>query len=249
MLPEPNNRDPLKAPAAALESAAGVLQRMVNEKVITVEQAARAENELKRRIRNGTLRRGHKIYTRLEYRAYRDLAMREANANRINLPADYRLIVFIDPEFQRTLQTQICSITGTHQAAGVFIRPTGEVLALTGSCTYTGEWNRAIDVARSIGSTGKLFPLIGVHEAGLRLNDRFSTWPLRRSIWPAEPNPFVVNRRRSASISRWLNPAIGHGPKCRCFSVQESPKSSSGSISPPRRRPPSCRSEVCRRPQ
>ena len=194
MLPEPNNRDPLKTPTAAIESAGTVLQRMVAEKTITVEQAVRAENELKRRIKTGKLRRGSKAYTRLEYRPYRDLALREARANGIKLPSDYRLIVFLDPEFQRTLQTQICSITGTHQGAGFFMRPSGEALALAGSCTYTGEWNRATDIARSIGSTGKLFPLIGVHEAGLSLNERFSTWPLRRSRWPAEPNPLCRKR-------------------------------------------------------
>jgi penicillin-binding protein 1A len=196
MLPEPNNRDPLKTPSAAVESAVTVLERMVAEGMITVEQAARAENELKRRIKTGKLRRGNQAYTRLEYRAYRDLAMREARANGIKLPADYRLIVFLDPEFQRTLQAQICSITGTYQGAGFFMRPSGDALALAGSCTYTGEWNRATDIARSIGSTGKLFPLIGVHEAGLSLNERFSTWPLRRSTWPAEPNRLC--RKRAA---------------------------------------------------
>jgi penicillin-binding protein 1A len=196
MLPEPNNRDPLKDPAAAIGGAAGVLARMVAEGTITADQAARAENELKRRIKTGKLRRGNSTYTRLEYRPYRDLAMREASANGIRLPADYRLIVFLDPEFQRTLQTQICSITGAYQGAGFFMRPSGEALALTGSCTYTGEWNRASDIARSIGSTGKLFPLIGVHEAGWNLNHRFSTWPLRRSSWPAEPNPSCRKRAK-----------------------------------------------------
>jgi len=77
MLPEPNNRDPLKTPSAAIDGAVTVLQRMDAEGMITVEQAARAENELKRRIKTGKLRRGSKIYARLEYRAYRDLALRE----------------------------------------------------------------------------------------------------------------------------------------------------------------------------
>ncbi|HEY9520818.1 MAG TPA: transglycosylase domain-containing protein, partial [Methyloceanibacter sp.] len=196
MLPEPNNRDPLKTSSAAIEGAVTVLERMVGEGMITVDQAVRAENELKRRIKTGKLSRGSKLYARLEYRAYRDLALREARANGIKLPEDYRLIVFIDPEFQQTLQTQICSITGMYQGAGFFMRPSGEALALTGSCAYTGEWNRATDIARSIGSTGKLFPLIGVHEAGWSLNERFSTWPLRRSSWPAEPNPLCRQRAK-----------------------------------------------------
>jgi penicillin-binding protein 1A len=222
MLPEPNNRDPLTAPLSALKSAASVLRRMVAAKMITTEQAARALNDLRQRIRSGKLRRGEKAYSRLEYRPYRDLAMREIAANGIKLPADYRLIVFLDPELQRTLQSQICSITGTHQAAGFFLRPTGEVLALSGSCNYTGEWNRAADIARSIGSTGKLFPLIGVYEAGLSLEERFSTWPLRRSRWPAEPNPLCRRwpkvslgfalaqscNRPWTQVSMWLGPRV-----------------------------------------
>ena len=158
---------------------------------------------------------------RFEYRPYRDLAMREAKANGIKLPADYRLIVFMDPGFQRTLQTQICSITGPHQAAGAFMRPNGEVLALTGSCTYTGEWNRATDIARSIGSTGKLFTLIGAHEGGVSLNQRFSTWPLRRPRWPAEPNPLCRKRAKVSlefalvqSCNRpWTEVAMRLGPR------------------------------------
>src|SRR6478672_7836227 len=59
MLPEPNNRDPLKNPSAALQSAVSVLQRMLAEKRITLAQASRAEGELKHRIENGKLRRGN----------------------------------------------------------------------------------------------------------------------------------------------------------------------------------------------
>jgi penicillin-binding protein 1A len=221
MLPEPNNRDPLKNPSAALESAASVLQRMAADKKITRSQAAHAVDELKRRIRDGRLRRGSEVYTRLEYRPYRDLALREAAANGIKLPEDYRLIVFLDPEFQQTLQAQICSISSAYQGAGFFMRPSGEALALAGSCIYTGQWNRATDIARSIGSTGKLFPLIGVHEAGLSLNERFSTWPLRRSSWPAEPNPLCRSRAKvslefalAQSCNRpWTEAAMLLGPR------------------------------------
>src|SRR5262249_53326591 len=161
------------------QGASLVLQHMVANSMIAATEAARAQAEIKRRIVDGRLRRGDRSYKRIEYRPYRDLASREANANNITLPEDYRLVVFVDPEFQRTLQAQICSISDTHQAAGVFMRPTGEVLAISGACAYTGTWNRATDTARSVGSTGKLFPLIGVLEVGVSLNQRFSTWPLR----------------------------------------------------------------------
>ncbi len=161
---------------------------MAEQGKITSRQAAEAEDELKRRVTSGHLRRGTSSYARLEYRPYRDLARRQAKANGISLPADYRLFLYIDPGFQRTLHRQICAITGQHQAAGFFMRPSGEVLAVSGSCTYTGEWNRAADIERSIGSTGKLFPLIGVHEASFSLKERISTDPIRRPNWPAEPN-------------------------------------------------------------
>jgi penicillin-binding protein 1A len=199
MLPEPNNRDPLKAPDKALASAVRVLKRMVAHGKITAKEATDAEAKLKRRLHNGTLRRSNTSYRRIEYRPYRDLALREAKANGIDLEGDYRLVLFLDPGFQRTLDAQICAIAGAHQAAGFFMRPSGEVLALSGSCTYTGEWNRATDITRSIGSTGKLFPLIGVHEAGISLHTRLSTAPVRRPNWPAEPSSLCL-RRQTVSL-------------------------------------------------
>ena len=102
MLPEPNNRDPLRNPADALTSAFDVLQRMLDQQKITPTQAENARKELKRRIPQGRLRRGRDAYARVEYRPYRDLAIREARESGIKLDGDYRLIVFMDPEFQRT---------------------------------------------------------------------------------------------------------------------------------------------------
>ena len=195
MLPEPNSRDPLKSPADAYDSALGVLQRMRHQEKIATEQAEEAAGELRRRVLGGKLRRGDKRYLRLEYRPYRDLTQREARASGIELPSDHRLFLFVDPEFQRQLAGQICAVSGRHQAAGFFMRPSGEVLALSGSCTYTGEWNRATDIKRSIGSTGKLFPLIGVHEHAVSLKQRISTRPLRRPNWPAESNSRCVSRK------------------------------------------------------
>src|SRR4029079_5591222 len=96
MLPEPNNRDPLKHPSAAFDAGAGVVQRMVDAGQISAVQASKAEAELKRRIFGGGLRRGDAVYARTEYRPYRDLALREARANGIGLAGDYRLVVFID---------------------------------------------------------------------------------------------------------------------------------------------------------
>jgi penicillin-binding protein 1A len=196
MLPEPNNRDPVADPGPAFSSAVAVLQRMAKHGKITAEDATEAEAELKRRIFHGKLRRGKARYARIEYRPYRDLAIREARANGIALRHNYRLVLFIDPEFQRALITQLCGIDGPHNAAGFFMQPSGEVLAVAGSCTYKGEWNRATDIKRSIGSTGKLFPLIGVHEAGVGLDRRASTRALRRSGWPGEPNSRCLKWRR-----------------------------------------------------
>jgi penicillin-binding protein 1A len=195
MLPEPNNRDPLKNPVDALAGAKAVLRHMAEQKKVTEADAADAEQELSTRMRSGRLRRGNDLYQRLDYRPYRDLALREARASGIQLAGDYRLIVFVDPAFQRKLSDELCSITGAHQGAGVFMRPSGEVLALSGACSYTGAWNRVADMARSIGSTGKLFPLIGAHEAGISLNTRASTAPLRRNRWPAESNHRCLQRR------------------------------------------------------
>jgi penicillin-binding protein 1A len=221
MLPEPNNRDPLRNPTVALVKADDALQHMVNQQKITAAEAANAKAELKRRLLRGTLRRGDDAYKRVEYRPYRDLAIREAHASGINLGGDYRLIAFMDPDFQQALVTQVCSITGRHQAAGFFMHPSGEVLATTGSCTYTGEWNRATDSARSIGSTGKLFPLIGIHEMSASLKDQYPTAPIKRPNWPAEPNSRCLARTTvslgfalAQSCNRpWTEASIRMGPR------------------------------------
>jgi penicillin-binding protein 1A len=195
MLPEPNNRDPKKNPSAALNGALGVIDLMLAQNKITGDVADEARDELKRRVVGGRLRRGNEPYARLEYRPYRDLSLREARASGIALAADYRLVVFIDAEFQHRVAGQICGIAGKHQSAGFFMRPSGEVLAVSGSCNYSGAWNRASDIVRSIGSTGKLFPLIGVREASMSMRERVSTRPLRRPDWPSEVNSRCLKNR------------------------------------------------------
>jgi penicillin-binding protein 1A len=131
----------------------------------------------------------------LDYRPYRDLALREARASGIALGADYKLVAFIDAAFQRNLTAQVCAIAGKRQSAGFFMRPSGQVLAVSGSCNYSGEWNRATDIVRSIGSTGKLFPLVGVREASISMQTLVSTRPLRRADWPSEVNGLCLKRR------------------------------------------------------
>ncbi len=195
MLPEPNNRDPLKSPKAAFDAGLNVLRHMREQGMVTAPQEARAASELERRVLRGELRRGSETFRRIEYRPYRDLALREARANGAKLGGDYRLILFVDAGFQASLIGQLCAISGGHEAAGAFLRPSGEVLALAGSCRYAGEWNRATDIARSIGSTGKLFPLIGAREAGIDLGTRVSTAPIGRRGWPSEGSSKCLAKR------------------------------------------------------
>lgn len=195
MLPEPNNRDPNRHPSEAIDGAVSVLMRMQAQQMISAEEAEAAKAQISHRVRNQDLRRGKATYARIEYRPYRDLALREARADGIALGKTYRLSLFIDPEFQKNLVAQLCAIAGGHEAAGFFMRPSGEVLATAGGCRYLGKWNRAADIGRSIGSTGKLFPLIGAHEGGIGLDRRVSTRPLRRSGWPREASSRCVARR------------------------------------------------------
>lgn len=221
MLPEPNNRDPVAHQAASFDGASLVLDRMRESGRINAEQGSAAKAELKRRIFGGALRRGEASAARIDYRPYRDLALREARANGMSLGDDYRLIVFIDDGLQRNLVRQLCAVSDAHQAAGIFMRSSGEVLAAAGSCAYTGSWNRATDITRSIGSTGKLFPLIGVHEAGIDLGERVSTRPLRGRDWPSEPNSRCLATRTvsldfalAQSCNRpWTEMALWLGPK------------------------------------
>ena len=203
MLPEPNNRDPVKNPTDAFNSAVAVLHRMRAQGKISADQAADAEHELRRRVFGGNLRRGDRAMPRIEYRPYRDLALREAKENGIALAGDYRLIVFIDAGLQAELLRRSARSPAGIKPQGSSCGRQARCWRPTGSCTYTGEWNRATDIERSIGSTGKLFPLIGVHEAGVSLSYRFSDPALAAADWPAEPNSAAAWR---PGRSGWISP-------------------------------------------
>jgi penicillin-binding protein 1A len=194
MLPEPNKRDPLNDPDLAVKTAARVLEQMAAQGKVSAVEARRAEQEIARRIASGRLRRGTERNAEVEYRSYRDMAVREAAAGGLELGPDYRLVLFMDPGLQRRLVEQLCTIGLGHQAAGAFLRPSGEALAVAGSCEYTGTWNRAADISRSVGSAGKLFPLIAARELSISLKRRFPTGPVRGPDWPAEPNRRCVDR-------------------------------------------------------
>jgi penicillin-binding protein 1A len=197
MLPAPNLRDPVLQPDQAFDAGARVLVRMQEQKMISLAAMKRASSELHTRIFDGKLKRGTRDYERLEFRPYRDFVMDELAQRKITLPDDYRLLTNMDPRLQLMAVDETANIAGDHQAAGVFLRPSGELLAISGSRDYVeNSFNRAFKMARSIGSTGKIFPMLAAHEKAGTLNRKFPTQPLREGQWPAEPN-----KRCSGNIS------------------------------------------------
>jgi membrane peptidoglycan carboxypeptidase len=124
MLPEPNNRDPKKNPGAAFNGALGVIDLMLAQNKITGDAAEKGREELKRRVVGGRLRRGNEVFARFEYRPYRDLALREARASGSDLAADYRLVVYIDAEFQSRWRPRFVRLPGsTNPPASSCARP------------------------------------------------------------------------------------------------------------------------------
>ena len=197
MLPAPNLRDPVAQPDKAFDAGARVLVRMHEQKMISLPALKQATAQLHTSIFDGKLKRGTRDYERLEFRPYRDFVMDEVARRKITLPEDYRLLTNMDPRLQLMVVDETGSIAGNHQAAGVFLRPSGELLAISGSRDYVeNNFNRAFKAVRSIGSTGKIFPMLAAHEHAGMLNRKFPTQPLRDGHWPAEPN-----RRCTGNIS------------------------------------------------
>ena len=189
MLPAPNLRDPVSQPEQAFDAGARVLVRMQEQHMISLAAMKQATAQLHARIFDGKLKRGSKEYERLEFRPYRDFVADELAQRKIALPDDYRLLTNMDPRLQGMAVDETANIAGEHQAAGVFLRPSGELLAISGSRDYVeNSFNRGFKMARSIGSTGKIFPMLAAHEKAGTLNRKFPTGPLRDVQWPAEPN-------------------------------------------------------------
>jgi penicillin-binding protein 1A len=189
MLPAPNDRDPVRHPQAALDATLRVLERMNDQKVLGDAALKKAEQEVTARIHNRNLRRGRTAMLREETRPYRDLAVAEATERGALTSQDYRLITNMEPNLQARVVDATRRIAGRHQAAGVFIRPTGEVLGIAGSRDYVeSSLNRAFQSRQPIGSTGKLFVLIAAHENGDDAKRHYPEKPIRNGGWPAEPN-------------------------------------------------------------
>ena len=189
MLPAPNLRDPTVDQDRAYEAGERVLERMHEQQMIGAAQLKRSTRELHTKIYENKLKRGTAEYERLEFRPYRDFVVDELAQRGVTLPEDYRLLTNMDPRLQPWTVEQTWDIAGDHQAAGVFLRPSGELLAISGSRDYAeNSFNRAFKSARSIGSTGKLFPMIGAHERPSLLRKKYSTAPVRDGDWPSEPS-------------------------------------------------------------
>ena len=189
MLPAPNHRDPVRRPRAALDAGQRVLERMVDQKMIKAAAARGAAQELRQRIQSRRLRRGRAASLSEETRPYRDLAVAEAKRHGVALDSGYRLIVNMNPAVQERVVQAARRIAGRYQAAGVIMRPTGEVLGIAGSRNYVeSSYSRAFQSIQPIGSTGKLFVLIAAKEQALDPRRLFPEKPIRDGNWPAEPN-------------------------------------------------------------
>lgn len=195
MLPAPNDRDPTRNPQGALESAIRVLERMLEQDKIDEARELAAVHALTLRLRDGQLQRGHATIAKAEIRPYRDLAIAEAAHHGADVDDDYRLIVYMDPDLQGWVVDATERIAGPNQAAGVFIRPTGEVLGIAGSRDYVeSSLNRAYRTRQQIGSTGKLFVLVAAYENGISPTREFPSRSLNGRGWPAEPSRLCKGR-------------------------------------------------------
>jgi penicillin-binding protein 1A len=197
MLPYPNGRDVTGGKdhavrsahqQQALAAAAHVLDAMVAQQLISRSQASKALAEMKTRIATGRLRRGRLQPLTVEFRPYRDEALAVARAAGAAAGGEVRLVVEMDPRLQSAVVDATGIMAADHQGAGIVMQPTGEVLALSSGRIYQGSWNRATVIERSIGSAGKIFPLIAATSSGLTMATSVSTAPIAAGGWPREPD-------------------------------------------------------------
>jgi len=172
----------------AQEAAIRILTGMQDAGFATPKEVKAAIAEVKARLARGSLRRGGQQLQPIEFRPYRDAALASAKAAGLPLGGSYRLVIEMDPALQAGVVGATSRMAGSHQGAGILMQPSGEVLAISGSGTYQGTWNRALEIGRSVGSAAKVLPLIAATEAGATPTTQLAAGPLRSDGWPREPD-------------------------------------------------------------
>jgi penicillin-binding protein 1A len=176
----PSALNPIDHPDAALARQRLVLQAMVDQKMLTADQARRA-----RRVRirpAATLPVGG---------YFADWAARQVKATLDAQYGEVRVVTTLDSRLQRRAERTVRAWLdgpgrrqGAQEAALVAMRPDGAVVAMVGGRDYgQSQFNRAVQARRQPGSAFKLFVYLTALHQGYAPDSLVSEAPITLDGW------------------------------------------------------------------